>query len=123
MDLERRQTSQDVVGALVDVSRITGFVIPPSWKAIVGRHAKTLLAGGVPEDTVIAACWISILRGRPQIAQHIAGDLMLARAGLRMSRREYEQKLALWGAQENGRMSLLERERERRAERERRRES
>jgi len=106
--------AKGVVAALVDTGRETGFVVPPSWLGIVGRHAKTMLAGGIPPDTVIAACWMAILRGQPQMAQHIAGDLMLARSGMKMSRSEYETKLALYGAQ-NGRMSLLDEERARRA--------
>lgn len=106
--------AKGVVAALVDTGRATGIVVPPSWLAIVGRHAKTLLGGGMRVDIVIAACWMAILRGQPQMAQHIAGDLVLAGAGLKMTRAEYEMKLALYGAQEAGRLSLLDEERTRR---------
>lgn len=98
-------TAQGILATVVDAAKMQGVTMPPSWKEIVGRHAKALIEEGVPQDVVIAACYMATVRGKPQVAQYIAGDLQLAGAGIRMSDREYEQKLALYAADQRG--SLL----------------
>lgn len=108
-----------VVGAVVVTCRTADMLVPPSWKAIIGRHAKALLEEGFPGDMVTAACYMAVLRGRPEIAQYIAGDLMLASRGQAMDRSEYEQKLALYAAGNGRAAQLLAEQRERIAERER----
>ena len=95
----REPNAGDIVRSVVDTAARTGLTLPSSWRGIIGRHAKTLLKDGFPPDMVTAACYMAVLRGRPEIAQHIAGDIMLAHAGQKMSRAEYEQKLALYAAQ------------------------
>jgi hypothetical protein len=107
-----------VVGAVVVTCEQTGLKIPPSWKGIIGRHAKALLDDGFPHDMVIAACYMAVLRGRPEVTQYIAGDLMLATSGQAMSRAEYEQKLKLYAASKSDAGRLLAEQRERRAQRE-----
>lgn len=118
-EIERRAWSaQQVIEALVDTCTATGLKLPPSWRAIVGRHAKLLLADGFPPDVVTAASYMAVLRGRPEITQYIAGDLMLAATGQRMSRAEYEQKLALYAAGNGRAQRMLAEQRERIAARE-----
>lgn len=109
-------TAQDVVRQVVDTCNRTGLLLPSSWRGIVGRHAKTLLADGFPPDMVTGACYMAVLRGRPEIAQHIAGDIMLAHAGQKMSRSEYEQKLALYAA-DNSKENPFAKHQARKAER------
>jgi hypothetical protein len=109
-------TAQDVVAQVVDTCGRTGLLLPGSWRGIIGRHAKGLLADGFPPDMVTGACYMAVLRGRPEIAQHIAGDIMLAHAGQKMSRTEYESKLALYAA-DQGRDNPFAKHQARKAER------
>ena len=92
------------------------FSIPPAWKAIIGQHAKLLLEEGWPGDLVSAAALMAVLRGKPGLVQHIAGDLILAERGVRMDRSEYEQKVQLYAADQKGK-TLLAEHAERRAKR------
>lgn len=122
-EFEKAKAS-DIVAAVVDTADRTGLKLPSSWRGIIGRHAKTLLADGFPPDMVTAACYMAVLRGRPEIAQHVAGDIMLAHAGQKMSRAEYEQKLATYAAQKDVKNPFLKhkaRQAERAADIERRR--
>lgn len=116
-DSEKPWTAAGVIATVVNVCHATDFSIPPSWKAIIGHHAKLLLEEGWPGDLVSAAAYMAVLRGRPQIVQHIAGDLILAEKGLRMDRSEYEQKLAMFAADRNGRTAMLAEHEQRRAKR------
>jgi hypothetical protein len=107
-----------VIASIADTAKHTGLQIPPSWRNIVGAHAKTMLADGISDDVVTAACYMAVLRGKPQIAQYIAGDLLLAASGMAMSRSEYEQKLALYAAGNGSSRRLLDEQKERLAQRE-----
>jgi hypothetical protein len=98
----RPVTARDVIAFVVDNCRTQGLVVPPSWKEILGQHARSLLKAGVDQSVVMGACYMAVMRGRPEIAQHIAGDLQLAQTGMRMSRDEYEQKLSLHAAEKKG---------------------
>jgi hypothetical protein len=89
----REHDAQHAIAEIVDVTRPLGLSLPEPWKSILGRNAKSLLQVGTPWEVVIAAATISIMRSKPEVMQYIAGDLMVAYAGLRMSRREYERKL------------------------------
>jgi hypothetical protein len=114
-------TAATVVGQIVKTAALVGMLIPPSWKGIIGRHAKALLEDGFPGEMVLAACWMGCMRGRPEVAQYIAGDLMLASTGNRMSTREYETKLRLYEATTTSACNLLADQREKRAAIEQRR--
>lgn len=107
----------DVVAFIADSVDIT---LPPQWRSTLGKMAKEMLAGGVDAATVNAACLIAVRRGKPHLAQYIAGDLMLARSGETMSESEYRQQLRLYAVQQNG-GSPLEQQRARRLEAERER--
>jgi hypothetical protein len=106
-----------VVGSVVTTCQVANCLVPPSWRGIIGKHAKALLDDGFPGDLVTAACYMAVLRGRPEIAQYIAGDLMLAGSGQAMSRGEYEQKLALYAAGNGRAAEMLAEQRERIAKR------
>ncbi len=110
----------DVVGFVCDN---TGIIMPPQWRSTLGKMAKAMLAEKIPVDIVNAACYMAVLRGKPYLAQYIAGDLMLAASGERMDEREYQTKLAMYSAQHNGSRSLLDEQRERRDEIKRRRQT
>ena len=112
-ELEQPWDAGRVVGSVVVTCERTGCLVPPSWRGIIGRHAKGLLEDGFPGDLVTAACYMAVLRGRPELAQYIAGDLMLARSGQAMSRGEYAQKLALYAAGNGRGAELLAEQRER----------
>lgn len=108
---------QFVVAAVVDVARLNGLTIPPAWIGIIGRQAKSLIDGGFEASMVIAAAWMAVLRGAPTLTEYIAGDLALAASGMRMSRAEYETKVAMYGADQQARPTLLQEQRERLAAR------
>ena len=91
-------TAHDIVTAIMDGAIATGLDVPPAWRSIIGRNAKSLLSAGFRPDMIMAACWMAILRRNPGLVQHIAGDLSLAENGLTMTRGQYEQKLALYAA-------------------------
>jgi hypothetical protein len=92
----------DVVGAVVDQFRLAGMPIPARYKAQIGKAAKGLLADGFDAKTLVLASAIAVRRAEPHNLHHIAMDLVLARGGMRMTRREYEQ--ALQDEMEIGRM-------------------
>jgi hypothetical protein len=117
-DLGEPWTAGKVIADIMVTAKQTGLQIPPSWRSIAGKHAKAMLDDGIPGDVVTAACYMAILRGKPQLAQYIAGDLLLAASGQAMSRSEYEQKLALYAAGNGSSRRLLEEQKERLAQRE-----
>lgn len=92
-DLETNGAGSVVAQAVTHLSG-SGVVIPPSWKGIIGRHARTLLQGGFDEDTCAMAAILAIRRGSPQLMQYIAGDIALARSGAHLDRKAYERQLA-----------------------------
>lgn len=98
---------QYVVGRVCDIAQAANVKIPPAHLAMIGGQAKQLMDAGFAADRVIAACWISLQRGKPHIVQYVAGDLELAAAGIRMSRVEYESKLATFAQDQNQRPNLL----------------
>lgn len=111
------EPGQLVVKNMMDIATATGFQIPPSARGIVGRQAKALFEDGFELDMITAACWMAVLRGKPELTERIAGDLSLAAAGARMTDREYETKVALWGAERNPSMLDEHRQREERRRR------
>lgn len=98
---------QYVVAAVCEAAAMQGLHVPPSWLGIIGRHAKLLLDSGFEPPMVVAAAWMAVLRGQPTLTEYIAGDLALATAGVRMSRVEYESKVAMYAADKQARPSLL----------------
>lgn len=112
-------TAQAVIAGVIDVLSAQNVQVPPAWRKIVGAHAKRLLADSFPPDMINAAAYMAVVRGRPELTERIAGDLMLATAGIRMTEAEYEQKVALYAASKKS--TVLDRYREtRRTEIERR---
>lgn len=93
-DIATLEPGQLVISNLMDVAAATGLKIPPSWRGIVGQHAKQLFNGGFDIDVITAAAYIAVRRGKPQQVQNIAGDLALAQSGEMLSEREYRRKLA-----------------------------
>lgn len=88
------QEGNGIVAQTVTHFRDTGIVIPPSWRGIIGRNANALLQAGFDEGTVGMAAVLAVRRGAPQLMQYIAGDIMLARSGQHLDRKEYERQLA-----------------------------
>lgn len=102
-----------VVGSVVVTCQAANMLVPGSWRGIVGRHAKSLLEEGFPGDMIVAASILAIKRGKPQLLQYIAGDLMLASSGFAMSRSEYETKLQLYAQSQSQQHDLLAEQKER----------
>lgn len=89
----RSPTAQDVVATVVDTFTAKGIPIPSRHKGMIARQSKELLSDGFDYETVVVAAVVSLKRGQPQNLHFIASDLVLARAGERMTRREYEKAL------------------------------
>lgn len=83
----------DVLGAVLDQFRLVNIPVASRHKAILGRQIKELLIDGFDAHTLILASAIALKRMEPQNLHFIAGDLVMARGGVRMTRREYEQAL------------------------------
>lgn len=98
---------QYVVAAVCEAAQLQGLHVPPSWLGIIGKQSRALLDAKFDPPMVVAAAWMAVLRGQPTLVEYIAGDLALATAGVRMSRTEYESKVAMYAADKHARPSLL----------------
>lgn len=87
------QSAHDVLATVCDTFNARRIPIPTRHKGILARNAKELLDDGFEYETVVVASVIALRRGAPQHVQWIAADLVMARGGERMSRREYEKAL------------------------------
>lgn len=83
----------DVVATVVDIFAEQNIPLAGSFRGMIGRHAKDLLSSGFDFSTVVVASVTACKRGTPQHIPFIAQDLVMARAGQRMSRREYERAI------------------------------
>lgn len=89
----RAKTARDVVAAVVDTFQAKGVPIASRHKGMIARQAKELLSDGFEFETVTVAAVIALRRAEPQNLHFIAADLVMARAGEKMTRREYERAL------------------------------
>lgn len=62
-------------------------------KGMIGKQAVTLLQDGFEFELVVIAAVVALRRGAPQHMSFIADDLARARAGERLTRKEYERML------------------------------
>lgn len=84
----------DAVAATVDVCREMGIPVAPSIKARLGKGAKGLLESGFDPKIVCAAMVIAIRTGWFGSVESIAQEMVVATAGGRMARSEYQRALA-----------------------------
>lgn len=89
----RELTAQDVVATVCDTFAAKSIPLPSRHKGMIARQAKELLTDGFDYETVVVASVIALRRAQPQNLHFIAADLVMARAGERMTRREYEKAL------------------------------
>jgi hypothetical protein len=83
----------DVVAAVVDIFAEQGIPLAGRFRGMLGRHAKDLLDSGFDYFTVVTAAVMAFKRGVPQHTTFIAQDLVMARAGAKMTRAEYERAI------------------------------
>lgn len=83
----------DIVATVVDIFSEQNIPLSGQFRGMIGRQAKDLLDSGFDYSTVIVASVMGVKRGAPQNITFIAQDLVMARAGQRMSRREYERAI------------------------------
>lgn len=83
----------DVIATVVDIFSDLGIPLSGRYRGMIGRHAKDLLESGFDYQTVVVAAVMACKRGVPQHLTFIAQDLVMARAGQTMSRREYERAI------------------------------
>lgn len=84
----------DAVAATVDACRAMGIPVAPSIKARLGKAAKSLLECGFDPQTVVAASVLAIETGWFGSVESIAQELVVAAAGQRRSRNEYQRALS-----------------------------
>jgi hypothetical protein len=88
--------AQGIVAALVET--LTELAGEPLFArtefAIVGRHAKELLAQGQPPARVASAGLVALLRRQPGLTQRLCGDLAARGAGALVTRDEWQAYLA-----------------------------
>ena len=84
----------DAVGAAVDVCTDLGFPVAPSVKARIGKGAKALIGAGFDPQIVTSAMVIAIRTGWFGSVETIAQEMVVAQAGSRIGRSEYQQVLA-----------------------------
>jgi hypothetical protein len=87
------RTAQDLVQVVVDRFALAGVIVPPRHRGMIASQAKELLDAGMDFGDVVVAAIIAVRRGSPQHLHYIAGDVNVAKAGQRISRREYEREL------------------------------
>lgn len=83
----------DVVAAVVEIFAEQGIPLSGRFRGMLGRAAKDLLESGFDYFTVVTASVMAVKRGAPQNTIFIAQDLVMMRAGVKMTRREYERAL------------------------------
>lgn len=83
----------DVLATVIDKFKAHGIPIASRHKGIIGRQVKELLNDGFEPELLVLATFTALRRGEPQNVHFIANDLNMARAGQRMTRREYETAL------------------------------
>lgn len=88
-----RANAGDVVGEVVDIFSDLNIPLSGRYRGMIGRHAKDLLDSGFDFQTVVVAAVMACKRGTPQNLTFIAQDLVMARAGQSMTRREYERAI------------------------------
>ena len=83
----------DILAIVIDRFAANGIPLTSQAKGMIARQAKQLLDDGFDYTTIIVAAVMAVRRGMPQGVHWIAADLVTARGGLRMTRREYEKAL------------------------------
>jgi hypothetical protein len=83
----------DILAAVIDVFTENNVPITSRAKGMIGRQAKELLEDGFDHSTIVVAAVTVLRRGDPHNLHFVAQDLVMARAGRRMTRREYYQAL------------------------------
>ncbi len=91
--VSRVEHAGDVLAAVSEAFTAKGIPISARHRGILGKQARELIDSGFDFDAVVLACVISLKRGEPQNAHFIAADLVTAKAGERITRREYEKAL------------------------------
>ena len=83
----------DVLAVVVEKFREVGVPLASRHKGIIGKQTKELLSDGFDAETLVLACVTALRRGEPQNLHFIANDLVMARAGKRLTRLQYEKAL------------------------------
>lgn len=86
-------TAQGVIGKTIDLFAEKKVPVSGRARAMIGKQAKELLEDGFDFDTLVIASVMAVKRGEPHRMHWIASDLVVARAGEKMTRREYERAL------------------------------
>lgn len=83
----------DAVAAAVDVSRDKGYPLAPAIRARLGKGAKALLSADFPPAVVVSACVIAIRTGWFGSVESIGQEILVAKAGDRINRQQFQQAL------------------------------
>lgn len=92
--VEKRVTpGQALYAAVVDELSADGLRMTSSIIARVVKTGKAALADGVEPEMVLTGCLLALKRGAPHLADSIINDVVLAKAGAKLSRTEYESMM------------------------------
>lgn len=86
--------ASEAVACTVDRCRDVGIPVAPQIKARLGKAAKGLIESGFAPDVVVSACVVAIKTGWFGSAESIAQEMVVAMAGERMGRGEYQRAIA-----------------------------
>lgn len=67
--------------------------LPRSVVAVAVRHGVAALADGVEPEVVLAGCIVALRQNKARYCHEIIADIVLAKAGQRIERHEYENEL------------------------------
>lgn len=84
----------DAIAATVELCREIGIPVAPQVKARLGKASKGLVDAGFPPTVVVSACVVAIKTGWFGSVESIAQEMVVAQAGERMARSEYQRALA-----------------------------
>lgn len=93
-DIACEALGQQLFADMVNEMAAAGAVIPKSVIAVAARHGKAALEDGCEQDVVLAGCLLALKQGKGRYAQDYISEMALVKAGLHLSKREYEQQIA-----------------------------
>jgi hypothetical protein len=86
-------TASTILSAAIDTLAVYEIPVTSRAKGMLARQAKELLQDGFPAEVILTASVLSIQRGAPGHMHYIAQDIVVARAGKRITRSRYEREL------------------------------
>ncbi len=91
--IRKTTPGQALYAAIHDTFAADGVTLPPRAVATAAKQGRDALEAGVDPNLVLEGCVAALRQGKQRFTSEIISDVVLAVAGLRMTPREYGQKL------------------------------